>query len=179
MKSRSHLVMEATFKRAEWCERWISCRCGDRGHRGSFQTESGSVSNQRPPEFTAGAGKPPDSVAEARAFEGTLASIACAAGAEAPDIRHFEARTTSAPSRLLISYQQLRPTTSSNVTGCATIVTAMGQIRPWRSIHVDGGLSLDSFRAGPIRNAPPWLALPFGVPDDQPSHPAARELNES
>jgi len=55
----------------------------------------------------------------------------------------------------------------------------MGQIRPWRSIHVDGGLSPDSFRAGPIRNAPPWLALPFGVPDDQPSHPAARELNES
>jgi hypothetical protein len=43
----------------------------------------------------------------------------------------------------------------------------MGQIRPWRSIDVDGGLSPDSFRAGPIRNAPPWLALPFGVPDDQ------------
>src|SRR5258706_10759261 len=60
-----------------------------------------------PAEFTAGAGKPPDSMAEARAFEGTLASIACAAGAEAPDIRHFEARTTSAPSRPLISYQQL------------------------------------------------------------------------
>jgi hypothetical protein len=26
MKSRSHLLMEATFKRAECCERWISCR---------------------------------------------------------------------------------------------------------------------------------------------------------
>jgi hypothetical protein len=70
---------------------------------------SGSVSN-RPPEFTAGVGKPPASMAEAWAFEDTLASIAGAAGAEAPDIRHFEARTTSAPSRPLISYQQLRPT---------------------------------------------------------------------
>src|SRR5258708_11061683 len=61
--SRTELVEDQLPKRRSRSSRFISNRM-----RGS-----GSVSNQRPREFTAGVGKPPDSVAEARASEGTLA----------------------------------------------------------------------------------------------------------